>query len=471
MPTSVIQDPEPTTTDGFTPTGIIAIQEAFDQLGQPATPPAIEPVPSREERIDSLYLQLGTTRAESEAKWAAERKREETLERQELPSPSEPTTILTPKALRPLKEGREVPASSVKRKRKQNPNDKRTGWQFKQPHVRKKIDIWNEAQAYQTRVDKRKRYEQRRKDLRPYARPLNFSTRHPNGLPKNHYERWYSIDGLEALRQSGIRRARENAQTRHSPTAGLPGLKQYENGHFRSSAESYTAAFLTVSGLNHEYAETSGAPAARSATINLQRTFRQDDFHVDMGSKKYKIQLKGPGSLFKRFQKLIGPSGAEKQFRRYRSDLLNLINEDVINQLELSLGLDVREQLLCSTASFKFWIRDLDNLPKPESVERLYRRESNRFRRYLYKFAEAIFPREMQVIDRAVELFLSVPKSELTDEPQIIVDFYIECLVHAMDELAYDNHVRSIHRDFYRRRKNVKRLRSLLPRRFKPTKP
>lgn len=364
-----------------------------------------------------------------------------------------------------LKGGIEVPS---KRKRNRTPNDRRTGWQFKQPAVRAKLDAWNRAQRLRAAHRKQETIFAK---LRAGARPFHVESRDERGRIKRSYERWVSIEGMESQRQSGIRRSRENALRRKSPTAGLSGLEEYGNGHFRSLAEAETAAFLTLSGIDYRYAETSAALAAKSATINLQPTFRQDDFHVDMGSKKYKIQLKGPGSLFKRFQKLIGPIGTEKQFRRYRSDLLNLINEDVINQLELSLGLDVREQLLCSTTSFNFWTRDLDNLPKPECIERLYQRESDRFRRYLYTFADAIFPKEMQIINRAVELFLSVPKSELTDAAELIVDFYIECLAFAMDELAYDNHIRAIHSDFYRWRKNAKRVRSLIPRRFKPTKP
>jgi hypothetical protein len=97
-----------------------------------------------------------------------------------------------------------------------------------------------------------------------------------------------------------------------SNSSGLSGLKPYENGSFRSLAEAETAAFLSISGLNPQYAETSAAQPAKSATINLQPTLRQDDFHVDVGTKKYKIQLKGPASLFKRFEKLIGPMGTEK---------------------------------------------------------------------------------------------------------------------------------------------------------------
>src|SRR4029077_17369536 len=99
------------------------------------------------------------------------------------------------------------------------------------------------------------------------------------------------------------------------------------------------------------------------------------------------------------------------------------------------------------------------------------KREDRRFRKHLYKFAEAIFPREMQVIAWAVEVFSSVPKEELTEVPELVIDFYIECLAYAMDELSYENHIRSIHRDFYRWRKNAARFRSLLLRRFKPTKP
>jgi hypothetical protein len=359
-------------------------------------------------------------------------------------------------------------SSVVKRKRKRNPNDKRTGWQFKRPAVRAKIDLWNEAQRL---CDASRRQETIFAKLDAGARPSHVTSRDEHGRIKRSYERWVSIEGLEGQRQSGIRRARENALKRKSPTAGLGGLEEYSNGHFRSPYEADTAAFLSLSGLSYQYAETSAAQPARSATINLQPTFRQDDFHVDIGDRKYKIQLKGPGSLFNRFQKLIGPTGSERAFRRYRSDLLNLISEDVINQLQLSLGLDVREQLLCSTTSLSSWVKDPDNLPKSESIERLYKRESKRFRSYLYKFAEAIFPREISVIDRAVELFLSVPREELTEVPELVIDFYIECLAYAMDELSYENHIRSIHRDFYRWRKNASRFRSLLLRRFKPTKP
>jgi hypothetical protein len=262
-----------------------------------------------------------------------------------------------------------------------------------------------------------------------------------------------------SLRLGGI----SNLEVGDLQTEGFMSLK--------GGIEVPSAALLSLSGLSYQYAETSDAQPARSATINLQPTFRQDDFHVDIGDRNYKIQLKGPGSLFKRFEKLIGPTGSERAFRRYRSDLLNLINEDVINQLQLSFGLDVREQLLCSTTSLSSWVKDPHNLPKPESIERLYKRESKRFRSYLYKFAEAIFPREISVIDRAVELFLSVPREELTEVPELGIDFYIECLAYAMDELSYENHIRSIHRDFYRWRKNASRFRSLLPRRFKPTKP
>jgi hypothetical protein len=376
-----------------------------------------------------------------------------------------------------LKEGTEVPSncSLVKRKRKRNPNDKRTGWQFKQPAVRAKIHIWNEAQKRRARDNALARHNRNRDalfaKLDAGARPSHVESRDERGRIKRSYQRWVSIEGLEGQRQSGIRRARENALKRKAPTAGLTGLEEYDNGFFRSLAEAETAALLTLAGIDYRYAETSAAQPAKSATINLQPTFRQDDFHIDVGAKKYKIQLKGSGALFKRFEKLIGPIENERQFRRFRSDLLNLINEDVINQLELSLGLDVREQLLCSTTSLFSWIRDVDNLPASESIEKLYRRESKRFRRYLYQFAFSVFPREMRVIDRAVELFKAVPESELTDVPELIVDFYIECLSYAMDELGYDNHIRSIHRDFYRWRKNAKALRSLLPKRFQPTMP
>jgi hypothetical protein len=89
-------------------------------------------------------------------------------------------------------------------------------------------------------------------------------------------------------------------------------------------------------------------------------------------------------------------------------------------------------------------------------------------RYHLYKLAEAIFPRELAVIDRATELFLSVPRCELIEESDTIVDFYIDCLVIAMGDLEYDNHIRSIHRNFYRWRKVASHLRSLVPRRFRP---
>jgi hypothetical protein len=205
-------------------------------------------------------------------------------------------------------------------------------------------------------------------------------------------------------KKAGIRRARELAQQRISPTSGLSGLKEYDNGHFRSLAEANTAAFISLPklpDLQIQYAETSAAPAAKSATINRQLTLRQDDFHVEVGDRKYKIQVKGAASWFKRLEWIItSPLATEKQFRRYRSDILNLINEDVLNQLELSLGLDVREQLLSSTTSRWSWLRDNVTLDSKESFLRLYKRESNRFRRYLYTFAEAVFPRELEVIDR-----------------------------------------------------------------------
>jgi hypothetical protein len=143
----------------------------------------------------------------------------------------------------------------------------------------------------------------------------------------------------------------ELAQQRISPTSGLTGLKQFDNGHFRSLAEANTAAFIQLPDVKIRYAEThSTEQPTRSATINRQPTLRQDDFHVDIGEGKYKIQVKGAGYWFKRLEWIVA-NGTEKQFRRYRSDLLNLIIEDVINQLELSLGLDVREQLLSSTTS------------------------------------------------------------------------------------------------------------------------
>jgi hypothetical protein len=184
---------------------------------------------------------------------------------------------------------------------------------------------------------------------------------------------------------------------------------------------------------------------------------------------KYKIQVKGAGSYFKRLEKILGPCGKEKHFRRYRSDLLNLINEDVINQLELSLGRDVREQLLSSTTSLWDWLRNNVSLDSKESFLRLYKRESNRFRRYLYTFAEAVFPREIEVIDRAVELFLQVKEQtpELIDD---VVEIYIICLGYAMDELGFEDHIRTIHSNFYYWRHNRSRLRSLLPRRYQPTK-
>lgn len=211
-----------------------------------------------------------------------------------------------------LKEGQEVPTncSVVKRRRNRNPNDKRTGWQFRQPHVRAKIDIWNEAQKRRARESFRIRYEQRRDDLyqklRAGARPSHVFTRYPDGTPKNSYDRWVSIEGQEGQRQSGIRRALENAQKRLSPTSGLSGLNEYTNGHFRSLAEANTAAFISLPklpDLQIQYAETSAAPAAKSATINRQLTLRQDDFHVDVGTMKYKIQVKGAGSYFKRWKK------------------------------------------------------------------------------------------------------------------------------------------------------------------------
>jgi hypothetical protein len=369
-----------------------------------------------------------------------------------------------------LKEGTEVPAncSVVKRRRNRNRNDKRTGWQFRQSHVREKINFWNQAQR-RLKFDKKQKalFEK----LRDGARPSHVFTRNPDGTLKNDYERWVSIDGQESQRQSGIRRARENALVRTSPTAGLSGLKQYENGLFRSLAESYTADYigLQLPDVKIRYAETSGAPAVRSATINRQPTLRQDDFHVDVGTKKFKIQLKGSGSWFKRLEAILGPYGTEKQFRRYRSDLLNLINEDVINQLQLSLGVDVREQLLSSTTSLWDWLRNNVSFDSKESFLQLYKRESNRFRSYLYKFAEAVFPRELKVIGRAVELFLYAKeqKPEVIDD---VVDFYIDCLGYAMDELGYEDHVRSIHRQFFYWRKNRKQLRSLLPRRYQATK-
>jgi len=374
-----------------------------------------------------------------------------------------------------LKEGQEVPANCpVVRKRNRNPNDKRTGWQFNQPHVREKIDIWNEAQKRRARENARFRAEQRQKGLyqklREGARPSHVFTKHPDGTPKNCYERWVSIDGQEGQRQSGIRRACELAQKRISPTSGLSGLKEYDNGHFRSLAEARTAAFISLPDVKIRYAETqSTEQPARSATINRQPTLRQDDFHVDVGDRKYKIQVKGAASWFKRLEWIItSPLATEKQFRRYRSDILNLINEDVLNQLELSLGLDVREQLLSSTTSLWSWLRDNVTLDSKESFLRLYKRESNRFRRYLYTFAESVFPEELSVIDRAAELFLQVAEQE----PGLIrdvVDTYIECLVLAMDEVNYEDHIRTIHRNFYNWRRNHSKLRSLLPRKFQPT--
>jgi len=177
-----------------------------------------------------------------------------------------------------LKEGIEVPSncSVVKRKRKRNPNDKRTGWQFKRPAVRAKIDLWNEAQRL---CAASRRQETIFAKLDAGARPSHVTSRDEHGRIKRSYERWVSIEGLEGQRQSGIRRARDNALKRKSPTAGLGGLEEYSNGHFRSPYEADTAAFLSLSGLSYQYAETSAAQPARSATINLQPTFRQDDFN------------------------------------------------------------------------------------------------------------------------------------------------------------------------------------------------
>jgi hypothetical protein len=383
-------------------------------------------------------------------------------------------SVAQPERVTPLKEGTPVPANcSVKRKR--NPNDKRTGWQFKQPHVREKIDVWNEAQKRRARELAREREYQRIKSNSRWAKASHVFTRHPNGWPKNDYQRWVSIEGQEGQRQSGIRRARELAQQRKSPTSGLSGLKEYKNGHFRSLAESYTAAYIVAHDLpdvNIRYAEThSTEPPARSATINRQATFRQDDFHVDVGDKKYKIQVKGAGYFFKRLEKILGPLGTEKQFRRYRSDLLNLINEDVINQLELSLAKDVREQLLSSTTSLWDWIKNEVTIDSKESFLKLYKRESNRFQRYLYTFAESVFPRELEVINRAVALFLEVKEQEPELIAADVVDTYIDCLTYAMDELDYEDHVRTQKSEFHYWRRNRDRLRSILPSKYKPTNP
>jgi hypothetical protein len=73
------------------------------------------------------------------------------------------------------------------------------------------------------------------------------------------------------------------------------------------------------------------------------------------------------------------------------------------------------------------------------------------------------------VIDRAVELFLQVNEQA----PEVIgdvVDTYITCLGYAMDELGFEDHIRTIHSNFYHLRRNRSWLRSLLPRKYEATK-
>jgi hypothetical protein len=51
-----------------------------------------------------------------------------------------------------------------------------------------------------------------------------------------------------------------------------------------------------------------------------------------------------------------------------------------------------------------------------------------------------------------------------------VVDAYITCLGYAMEELGYEDHIRTIHSNFYHWRRNRSRLRSLLPRKYEATK-
>jgi hypothetical protein len=253
---------------------------------------------------------------------------------------------------------------------------------------------------------------------------------------------------------------------------------------FRSQAEESIANLIRgqlLPDVSLRYAETEcvGFSDDQSITWHGFTTFTTRDFDLDIGKNSYQIQVKGSDFYYHRLKESLEDKSQywrRRQFVSLRAELLNFAVRGIVNILVTNYSSQfVRPTIYLSKRTIGLWEKELGTLPDSKSLRKLLRKESDRMWLYFIRFIRAIFPKESEVLDHAVDLFLLSHASNCQEAESsewctgAIVDLFQRSLLRAKIELDYDDSEQAARRQW----KSLKfyEIKKRLPRRFRATKP